>query len=80
MRNTTLGQLRVGQRAVIARILEQAAGEGLSLRLMQMGFLEGSEVEVMQEAPFFRDPFAVRVRGALIALRRNEADYIEVTL
>jgi ferrous iron transport protein A len=47
-------------------------------RLLEMGILEGSRVEVVHEAPFGRDPLAIRVRGALIALRRHEAAHIEV--
>jgi ferrous iron transport protein A len=35
-------------------------------------------VELVHQAPFGGDPVAVRVRGALIALRRNEANLIEV--
>lgn len=50
----------------------------ISARLMEMGLLEGSRVEVAHEAPFGGDPIAVRVRGALIALRRNEANQVWV--
>lgn len=75
-----LGRLKKGVRARILRI----GGLGFSLemteRLMEMGFLEGAEVEIIHEAPFGKDPVAVRVRGALIALRRNEADAIVVQL
>lgn len=48
-------------------------------RMMELGFLDGAEVEVVHEAPFGRDPMAVRVRGALIALSRREAGNVEVT-
>lgn len=47
-------------------------------RLMEFGFLEGAEIEVIHEAPFGRDPIAVRVRGALVALSRREAGNVEV--
>jgi ferrous iron transport protein A len=40
--------------------------------------LEGSTVEVLHEAPFGKDPIAVRVRGALLALRRSEANHVRV--
>jgi ferrous iron transport protein A len=69
-----LGKLEKGKRA---RIVELEANEYCS-RLMEMGLLEGSTVEVVHEAPFGGDPIAVRVRGALIALRRNEADQVWV--
>jgi ferrous iron transport protein A len=45
---------------------------------MAMGFLEGSIAEVVHEAPFGGDPLAVRVRGTLLALRRQEANAVEV--
>jgi ferrous iron transport protein A len=45
---------------------------------MSMGFLEGSMAEIVHEAPFGGDPLAIRVRGTLLALRRHEANTIEV--
>jgi ferrous iron transport protein A len=72
-----LGELHPGSRGTILK----TTGPGdLLQRLLEMGLLEGSSVEVVHEAPFGRDPIAVRVRGALIALRRNEANYIEVEI
>ena len=47
-------------------------------RILQLGLLQGSEVEIKHEAPFGADPIAVSVRGALVALRRNEANLIQV--
>ncbi len=73
-RTCGLGELILGQRAVILTI----AANDLTNRLLEMGFLEGDVVEVMHEAPFNKNPIAVRVRGALIALRRNEANHITV--
>ena len=70
-----LGRLPLGQSARI--ILVEGAG-GIPSRLMEMGLLEGTSVEIAHEAPFGGDPIAVRVRGALIALRRREANYIWV--
>jgi ferrous iron transport protein A len=73
-----LGELEKGKRARIISI-DPAAGSGeICARLMEMGLLEGSLVEVVHEAPFGGDPIAVRVRGAMIALRRNEANHIWV--
>jgi ferrous iron transport protein A len=46
-------------------------------RLMDLGFTPGEEIEVTQAAPF-GDPLVIRVRGALIALRRREAGWIRV--
>jgi len=72
-----LGELKRGQVATIAKL----AVEGdLAERFLSMGLLEGSRVELVHEAPFGGDPVAVRVRGALIAMRRGEANHIEVVL
>lgn len=77
-----LGTLKKGQKGVISRLLTQnmAGASSLTARLLEMGFVEGSEVEVIHEAPFGKDPIAVRIRGSLIALRRQEANAIEVHL
>jgi ferrous iron transport protein A len=73
-----LGELRPGDRARIVAIESEGRAAELAARLMEMGLLEGSGVELVHEAPFGGDPIAVRVRGALIALRRGEANQIWV--
>ncbi len=78
-----LGVLAPGQSSKIVRMGSPGMNEGSSQlgmvqRLMEMGFLEGSQVEVVHEAPFGGDPIAVRVRGTLIALRREEANLVWV--
>lgn len=50
----------------------QDPGE-LELRLIELGFIEGVDLEILHEAPFGRDPIAVRVGGATVALRRRDA-------
>ncbi|MBI1415969.1 MAG: ferrous iron transport protein A [Limimaricola sp.] len=42
-------------------------------RLIELGFVEGAEVRILHEGLFGRDPIAVRVNGATVALRRREA-------
>jgi ferrous iron transport protein A len=42
-------------------------------RLIELGFLEGAFVEILHQGAFGRDPIAVRVNGATVALRRREA-------
>ena len=51
----------------------------LERRLLELGFVEGAEVEVLHEGPLGRDPIAVRVNDTTIALRRREAMAILVT-
>jgi ferrous iron transport protein A len=45
----------------------------LESRLLELGFVEGADIEVLHEGPFCRDPIAVRVNDTTIALRRREA-------
>jgi ferrous iron transport protein A len=76
-----LGELNPGAHARIVSVgKNQACDADLTRRLLEMGLLEGAEVEVLHQAPFGGDPIAVRVRGSVIALRRNEANTIEVTV
>jgi ferrous iron transport protein A len=42
-------------------------------RLIELGFVEGAEVTILHEGLFGRDPIAVRLNGATVALRRREA-------
>lgn len=73
-----LGKLRKGQKGTIAQVGDGGSNSRLTKRFLEMGFVEGSAVEVVHEAPFGGDPFAVRVRGSLVALRRHEANSIGV--
>ena len=50
----------------------QSAPE-LETRLLELGFVEGADIEVLHEGPFGRDPIAVRVSNTTIAMRRREA-------
>jgi len=46
-------------------------------RLMDLGFVKGSVVEVIRRS-MFGDPTAYFIKGSVIALRREEADEILV--
>lgn len=54
------------------------AGE-LERRLLELGFTEGATVEILHEGLLGRDPIAVRVDNATIAIRRREAMAILVS-
>lgn len=72
-----LGELGKGARCTVLSVGSGESGE-LSLRLMEMGILEGSLIEILHEAPFGKDPIAIRVRDSIIALRRHEANAVWV--
>jgi ferrous iron transport protein A len=55
-------------------------GEGaVTRRLLEMGVIPGVTVSIVKKAPF-GDPIEVRVRGYSLAMRRTEADAIEVAV
>jgi ferrous iron transport protein A len=54
------------------------AGE-LERRLLELGFTEGALIEILHEGIFGRDPIAVRINDATVALRRREAMAILVS-
>jgi ferrous iron transport protein A len=45
----------------------------LETRLIELGFVEGARIEILHEGAFGRDPIAIRVNDATIAIRRREA-------
>lgn len=51
----------------------------LVVRLREIGFAEGDPVEAMHFGLFFKNPMTVRLNGALIAMRSNEARSVYVT-
>jgi ferrous iron transport protein A len=76
-----LGELNPGSAGKIISVGSKAdCSADLVRRLLEMGMLEGAHVEVLHQAPFGGDPLAIRVRGSIIALRRNEANHIEVAV
>lgn len=70
----TLSDLRPGQRAIVAGF---RSGGSLVDRIMQLGVLEDSPVELIRRAPA-GDPLEVRVLDYSLSLRRSEADLIEI--
>ena len=62
------------QAGIIASV--KVGGE-LGRRIRDMGLVPGTQIRVQGRAPLY-DPVALRVMGATLTLRNNEADYIEV--
>ncbi len=71
---TILADLAVGDEARVTAV----NGEGrVTNRLLEMGVVPGATVSVVKAAPF-GDPIQVRVLGYSLAMRRSEAEMIEV--
>lgn len=80
-----LGLLRRGERALVTRVdggeansLGGLLGGELERRLIEIGFVEGAQVQVLHQGLIKRDPIAVRVDDHVVALRRREANAIQV--
>lgn len=69
-----LDQLPLGQRGTIAAI---DGDDPLVQRLLEMGLLEGEEIEVVGFAPL-GGPLEIRLRDYRLSLRRQEAARISV--
>ncbi len=79
-----LGLARRGFRGQICTISVSDETSGLPTaelerRLIELGFTEGAAVEILHEGIIGRDPIAVRVNNATVALRRREAMAIFVS-
>lgn len=70
----TLAELAAGERGRVAQIGGDADA---TRRLMDLGLIRGTTVEVVRRAPL-GDPMEVKLRGFMLTLRRSEAEHITV--
>lgn len=72
---STLADLRVGEKALVRDI----GGErGIARRLMEMGLLPGTAIEIVRVAPL-GDPIEIRLRGVSLSIRRAEARSVSIS-
>lgn len=78
--HVSLADLRKGDTGIVHRvILDDAAAVGdvadstISRRLIELGFVPGERIRVIEEIWPGGDPIAVRVGSSVFALRRREA-------
>ena len=69
-----LSDIEIGGRAVIVKV---AGHGGFRRRIVEMGFIKGKVVEVLNRAPL-GDPIEYAVMGYNVSLRLSEAEKIEV--
>ena len=74
----TLDKLSKGVPARITDI--RSDDDDVVIRLREIGFAEGDEVEALHFGLIGRNPMSVRLNGALIALRRREASCVHVSI
>lgn len=72
----TLAELPCGQ---IGHVVEVRGDRTFRRRLFELGLLPGTPVERTPQSPF-GDPLSFRVRGAVLCLRRSDAQTIGISI
>lgn len=72
----TLASLQAGEAGLVRRLSPACRG-AQRRRLMDLGIVPGTRIRA-EFASLGGDPVAYRVRGALVALRRSQASWIEI--
>ena len=69
-----LSELKEGQTATVVRV---GGGGPFRRRLLEMGFLQGTQIYVEKYAPL-KDPIEVILKGYHVSLRVDEAARVQV--
>ena len=69
-----LSQMRPGARATV---IDLNAEGGMRRRLQDLGLVKGCRVDCVERSPL-GDPTAYRICGAVVALRREDADAVRI--
>lgn len=69
-----LSEIKVEKQVVVKKLLSSGK---YRLRLMEMGVIVGSKVEIIKVSPL-GDPLTILVRGYELTLRKSELDLILV--
>lgn len=84
---TRLSHVKPGDRGVIIEVRAEGSHDHggvdvqeLERRLLEFGFVEGAEIEVLHQGLIGQDPIAVRVDDMRVALRRRDAADVWVRL
>jgi ferrous iron transport protein A len=70
-----LAELPLGS---IAKVTSVGGSGSFRRRLMELGILPGTRVEVVSTAPL-GDPLELLVRGASLSIRREQAESVEIS-
>lgn len=71
----TLDKLKLKDSAFVNEITD----DRIKCRLLELGFVKGTIITPVFSSPF-SDPVAYKINNMLIALRTEEAKYVNVTL
>jgi ferrous iron transport protein A len=72
--------ISVGTDGVAGPFIGDGAGSTVVRRLLEIGFVPGEQIEVIEEIRPGGDPIAVRIGTSMFALRRREAQAVLVRL
>ena len=79
-----LSALKVKQTAIITkvnRLIDEAGQPDLvAVRLESLGFVPGTQVQVITKGVFGGDPILIQIGFTRFALRKTEAEKIEIQL
>jgi ferrous iron transport protein A len=70
----TLNQAEKG----ITYLINSVGESSIQSKLMEMGIIEGKEIEITNIAPF-GDPIIVRISGYKLIIRKKEAQTIKIS-
>jgi len=68
-----LSNIKIGEKVIIRKLKDSS----FKVKMMEMGLLEGKQLEVLFRAPL-GDPIAIDVSGYTLSLRKDEAAFITV--
>lgn len=71
-----LSEVPIGSKVIVENILSDDNSRD---RLLDLGVIKGTIIEVLQKSPF-GDPIAYFIKGAVIALRNEDAEKITVKI
>lgn len=74
--NNNLSELKLGEVATICGI-DKDCDNNIRERLLDLGFVKGADVCVQNISPL-GDPIAYNIHETLIAIRKEDARYIEI--
>ena len=73
-----LGTLIPGEYAEITGFSDSEDLESFLYRLYEVGFLVGEKLEILNQAPLSHCPMSIKIKDATYAIRREDANLIQV--
>ncbi len=71
-----LCDMKVGDKAIVKKV---QTNDSIKRRLLDIGLIEGTKIECLLKSPL-NDPTAYLIRGAIIAIRKDDCKDIEVDI